>query len=139
LRKASRRISRLFDLAIADSGLKGTQQAIIAEIARSGAIKVGSLADKLVLDAGALAHALKPLERDGLIALAVDAADRRSRLVSLTPLGEAKLAETTERWRKAHDSFETAFGKEQTAMLRATLSLLASDEFAALFEKAQTG
>ena len=60
LRKASRRISRLYDMAIAETGLKGTQQAIVAEIARSGSIKVGTLAERLVLDAGALAHALKP-------------------------------------------------------------------------------
>lgn len=139
LRKASRRISRLYDMAIADTGLKGTQQAIVAEIARAGSIKVGTLAEKLVLDAGALAHALKPLERDGLIVHAVDAADRRSRLVSLTPAGEAKLAETAHLWKKAHDSFETAFGKEQTEALRLTLNLLVSDEFAALFEKTQTG
>jgi DNA-binding MarR family transcriptional regulator len=139
LRKASRRISRLFDMAILESGLKGTQKAILAEIARSGSIKVGTLADKLVLDAGALAHALKPLERDGLVALAVDNTDRRSRLVSLTPRGEAKLTETTDLWKKAHDSFESALGKEQTEALRLTLNLLVSDEFAALFEKAQTG
>ena len=139
LRKASRRISRLYDMAIAESGLKGTQQAIVAEIARSGSIKVGLLAEKLVLDAGALAHALKPLERDGLIALAVDETDRRARLVSLTAKGEAKLAETTALWAKAHDGFETAFGKEQTEALRATLRYLVSDEFAALFEKAQAG
>ena len=139
LRKASRRISKLYDMAIAESGLKGTQQAIVAEIARSGSIKVGTLAEKLVLDAGALAHALKPLDRDGLIALTVDKADRRSKLVSLTPAGEAKLAETADLWKKAHDSFESAFGKEQTEALRKTLTLLVSDEFAALFEKAQAG
>jgi DNA-binding MarR family transcriptional regulator len=139
LRKASRRISRLFDMAIAESGLKGTQQAILAEIARSGSIKVGTLAEKLVLDAGALAHALKPLEREGLIMQAVDKTDRRSRLVSLTPAGEAKLAETADLWKKAHDSFERAFGKEQTEALRKTLTLLVSDEFAVLFEKAQAG
>jgi len=139
LRKASRRISRLYDMAIAESGLKGTQQAIVAEIARSGSIKVGTLAEKLVLDAGALAHALKPLEREGLIMQAVDKTDRRSRLVSLTPAGEAKLAETADLWKKAHDSFERAFGKEQTEALRKTLTLLVSDEFAILFEKAQAG
>ena len=45
LRKASRRISQLYDAALAPSGLKTTQRAILAEIGRSEPATVGSLAD----------------------------------------------------------------------------------------------
>ncbi|HET9376277.1 MAG TPA: MarR family winged helix-turn-helix transcriptional regulator [Chthoniobacterales bacterium] len=69
LRKASRRISQLYDAALAPSGLKTTQRAILAQIRRSEATTVGNLAEALVIDAGALAHTLKPLERDGLISI----------------------------------------------------------------------
>src|ERR1700716_1246380 len=69
LRKASRRISQLYDAALAPSGLKTTQRAILAQIRRSEATTVGNLAEALVMDAGALAHTLKPLERDGLISI----------------------------------------------------------------------
>ena len=61
LRKASRRISQLYDTALAPSGLKTTQRAILAEIGRSEPTTVGALADALVMDAGGLAHTLKPL------------------------------------------------------------------------------
>ena len=81
LRKASRRISQLYDAALAPSGLKTTQRAILAQIRRSEPTTVGRLADALVMDAGALAHTLKPLDRDGLVSIDIDRSDRRDRLV----------------------------------------------------------
>src|ERR1700733_1995478 len=87
LRKASRRISLLYDAALAPSGLKTTQRAILAQIHRSEPTTVGNLAEALVMDAGALAHTLKPLERDRLVTVAVDPNDRRNRLISLTTHG----------------------------------------------------
>src|ERR1700732_4207193 len=44
LRKASRRISQLYDTALAPSGLKTTQRAILAEIGRSEPTTGGGLA-----------------------------------------------------------------------------------------------
>ena len=46
LRKASRRISQLYDTALAPSGLKTTQRAILAEIGRSEPTTVGALASR---------------------------------------------------------------------------------------------
>src|SRR5262249_51178609 len=97
LRKASRRISQLYDAALAPSGLKTTQRAILAQIHRSEPTTVGSLAEALVMDAGALAHTLKPLERDGLVSIDVDREARRKRVVRLTPAGRTRLAESNMR------------------------------------------
>ena len=72
LRKATRRISQLYDVVLAPSGLKNTQRSILAQISRSGSTTVGALAETLVMDSGALAHTLKPLKREGLIAIAAD-------------------------------------------------------------------
>src|ERR1700739_317965 len=84
LRKASRRISQLYDAALAPSGLKTTQRAILAQIRRSEPTTVGNLAEALVMDAGALAHTLKPLERDGLVSIDVAREARRTRGVWVT-------------------------------------------------------
>ena len=135
LRKASRRVSKLYDLALAPTGLKITQHAILVQIRRAGAITVGKLAEALVMDAGALAHTLKPLERDGFVMTATDPLDRRSRLISLTPAGLEKLIETQVLIEKAQRSFETAIGGSETAALREALHLLISDGFEASFEK----
>src|SRR5580700_9277973 len=82
LRKATRRISLLYDAALAPSGLKTTQRAILAQIGRSEPATVGELAEALVMDSGGLAHTLKPLERDGFVAVAIGPNDRRNRLIS---------------------------------------------------------
>ncbi len=134
LRKASRRISQLYDTALASSGLKTTQRAILTQIGRSELTTVGKLAVALVMDAGALAHTLKPLERDGLVVIAVDPTDRRNRQISLTRRGRAKLAETDALWEKAQRSFEAALGRADSESLRETLRFLTSEPFVAAFE-----
>jgi DNA-binding MarR family transcriptional regulator len=135
LRKASRRISQFYDMALAPSGVKTTQRAILAQIRRSEPTTVGKLAEGLVMDAGALAHTLKPLERDGLITVAVDPNDRRNRRITLTRHGRQKLAETDALWAKAQRGFEAAFGRTESESLRKALRFLISDDFAAAFEK----
>ncbi len=112
LRKATRRVSQLYDAVLAPSGLRGTQRSI--------------------------AHNLKPLERDGLVVVRVDPADKRSRLVALTPLGKTKLHTSMDLWREAQHRFEAAFGPEQSSALRAALGTIASPEFAAAFEASDT-
>jgi DNA-binding MarR family transcriptional regulator len=135
LRKASRRISQLYDAALAPSGLKTTQRAILAQISRAEPTTVGALAEALVMDSGGLAHTLKPLERDGFVKVVVDPNDRRNRLISLTPQGHAKLAETDALWAHAQAGFEIAVGRIATKSLRTALQFLISDGFAVAFEK----
>jgi DNA-binding MarR family transcriptional regulator len=94
LRKATRRVSQLYDTVLAPCGLRSTQRSILIHIARAGTPTMGDLATALVLDRSALAHNLKPLERDGLVKVIVDRNDKRSRLVRLTARGEDKLRES---------------------------------------------
>ena len=136
LRKATRRLSWLYDAAVAPSGLKTTQAAILAEIGRSQPCPVGELAEKMVMDAGALAHTLKPLERDGFISVAVDERDRRNRLISLTPLGERKRDETQILLAEAQRGFEAAVGPGGWEALNSSLHLLISDTFLDSFQAA---
>src|SRR5258706_14562415 len=133
LGRASRRISQLYDTALAPSGLKTTQRAILAQIGRSEPTTVGELAGALAMDSGALAHTLKPLERDSLVAVAVAPGDRRNRLITLTWRGRAKLAETDVLWAKAQRGFEAALGRSESKALREVLRLLISDDFTAAF------
>lgn len=135
LRKASRRMSQFYDAALAPAGLKTTQRAILAQIDRFQPTTVGKLAETLVMDSGGLAHTLKPLERDGYIAIAPDLTDRRSRLISLTPRGSAKLVETEALWAEAEAGFKAALGPAKLASLREALETLVSDDFGAQLEE----
>jgi DNA-binding MarR family transcriptional regulator len=135
LRKGTRRVSQLYDAVLAPSGLKITQRAILAQINRSEPTTVSALAEILVMDAGALTHTLKPLDRDDFIAVAVDPNDRRSRLISLTRQGRAKLAETDALWAQAQAGFDAAIGRMDSDELRRMLRMLVSETFNANFQE----
>lgn len=100
LRKAARRVSAIYDQELAGSGLRITQYALLAEIQRSGPISITSLAALMVMERNGLGHTLRPLERDGLL-VTVTGKDRRSRTVSLTELGQRRLADLQPRWHRA--------------------------------------
>src|ERR1700733_384287 len=133
LRKATRRVSQLYDSALEPCGIKATQRTMLSQIARSGIPPLGELADALVMDRGALTHNLKPLARDGLVKISVDPQDRRNRLVALTAQGRAKLAESDALWTRAQRGFEAGFGTAKSASLRKALEYLVSDDFVNAF------
>lgn len=89
---------------------------------------MGELAETLVLDRSAPGHNLRPLERDGLIALVAGDNDRRRRRVVLTTTGHAKFAQARQAWKLAQDRFNDVFGESAAAKLRATLLRIARDE-----------
>lgn len=132
LRKASRRLTGLYDDVMAPAGLKSTQIAVLSHIRRLGSASVNALADSLVMDASGLTHTLKPLERDGFIRIQIDAKDRRGKLISLTPTGEKKLKETDLLWTRAQLTFEKLVG-ESAPELRESLKSLLTKEFANKF------
>ncbi len=110
-----------YDAALEPSGLRSTQYALLTEIHRRGdaAPSIGDLAEALVMG---------PLQRDGLITLERDEADRRSRLVKLTRTGRSRLADAQPLWRAAQEKFEDGFGKRAAAELRNVLVGIAGDQ-----------
>jgi DNA-binding MarR family transcriptional regulator len=129
LRKASRRITQLYDMILAPSGLKITQRAVLAQIGRSEPVSVGALAHALVMDAGGLAHTLKPLVRDGLVSIEEEPQDRRNRVIKLTTLGKSKLEQSDALWEIVNRSVEKGLGRDQSKALRDAVELLISDRF----------
>ncbi len=133
LRKAGRRLALLYGAVLAPSGLRQSQHSLLAHIERAGGPTISALAAEMVLDRSALSHNLKPMVRDGFVALERDATDGRARRVVLTPAGQAKLQETKALWNVAHARFERLFGEPKAQQLRALLEEIYSDEFAQAF------
>jgi DNA-binding MarR family transcriptional regulator len=129
LRKATRRITLLYDAFLAPSGLRSTQRSILMQIARSQVASMSALAGILLIDRSALAQNLKPLEREGWVSVQVDPADKRSRLVSLTRAGMDKLLETQPLWEQAQASFEESYGADRALELRKALIDVAAGEY----------
>jgi DNA-binding MarR family transcriptional regulator len=136
LRKASRRVTQLYDSVLAPCGLRASQRSVLLHIERAGEPTMGELAYAMVLDRSALAHNIKPLERDGLLVQVRDEHDGRSRRLRLTRSGRAKLAESNHLWRRAQDRFDSAYGKQRAAALRLALAEIFSDQFADAFNAA---
>ncbi|WP_411828481.1 MarR family winged helix-turn-helix transcriptional regulator [Neorhizobium petrolearium] len=133
VRRASRQLGQLYEDAMGDTGLKGTQFSLLSQIARSGEPTLKSLAEAMVMDLSALGHTLKPLIRDGLVELMPDDKDRRAKRVGLTETGIEKQKDLTTRWQIAQDRFDKAFGKEKSEEMRRTLAFISSPEFAEAF------
>ncbi|HUN94943.1 MAG TPA: MarR family winged helix-turn-helix transcriptional regulator [Bradyrhizobium sp.] len=129
LRKASRRLTQLYDSALAPSGLKSTQLAMLSEIERrvDDPPTIRELADALVMDQSTIGQNLRPLEREGLVSLEQDARDRRRRHVKLTKKGRSRIAVARPLWEDAQARFEGHFGVAQAAGLRTVLLNIARD------------
>ncbi|MBW6420425.1 MarR family winged helix-turn-helix transcriptional regulator [Rhizobium sp. XQZ8] len=134
VRRASRQLNQLYEDAMGDTGLKGTQFSLLSQIGFSNKPSLKVLAETMVMDLSALGHTLKPLIRDGLVELFPDDKDKRVKRVRLTQAGVAIQRDLTGRWRIAQDRFDAAFGQEKSEELRHTLAFIASPEFAKAFE-----
>jgi len=123
-------MTQLYDDALAPVGLRSTQYAVLEELDRRADAPptMGELAETLVLDRSALGHNLRPLERDGLVALVAGDDDRRRRRVVLTSRGRAKFVQAQRAWKLAQRRFNDVFGESAAAKLRATLLRIARDE-----------
>jgi len=79
LRMAARRVSQFYDGYLAPEGLKVSQYSVLSVAARrrEKPPTVNELAEELGMDRSTLGHNLRPLERDGLVALESDAQDKR--------------------------------------------------------------
>jgi DNA-binding MarR family transcriptional regulator len=127
MRAATRRLTQLYDEAMAPIGLRVTQFHVLSELERRAADPptVGELADILTMERSALGQTLRPLERDRLIELGHDKRDARRRPVKLTKAGKDKVVRGRRYWAGAHEKFENFFGEDQMVALRATLRELA--------------
>ncbi len=127
LRRAARRISDMYDETLAPSGLRATQFSILGALIASDGLSVKELADKLDLDRTTMGKNLRPLERDGLVAVRVSDSDRRSRAIALTTAGRRKLGTALPLWTQAQAQFEAKNGQRKTRKLRSELSELRID------------
>jgi len=118
LRKAARRVSQFYDSRLKSTGLRISQFTILVIIWESDTISVNELASRLELDRTTTGKNLRPLEREGLIAIAASPTDRRSKAVRLTPKGECVLKDAAQLWRQAQKDFAELNGTSATEEIR---------------------
>lgn len=124
LRKATRRLSQIYDQHLEPLGLTITQYGLLARLSAADGIGVGAFAEQLVMDPTTLTRNLRPLQRQRLVVFAPDPRDRRSRMLHLTARGRERLAEARPVWAKAQRQIEDSVGRQHVAALHASLGRL---------------
>ena len=120
LRQAARRVTQLYESYLAPLGLRSSQYSVLARLARLGPMSINELADGIVMDRTTMGRAIRPLERDGLVAIGA-ADDGRKRVVRLTPAGTTLFKQAVVQWRKAQKQFEASYGEVPATRLRNAL------------------
>ncbi|MDE2512963.1 MAG: MarR family transcriptional regulator, partial [Alphaproteobacteria bacterium] len=119
LQRAARAVARRFDAALRPLGLTNGQFSLMMSLNRPEPPTMGSVAALLAMDRTTLTAALKPLERRGLMTIAVDPADKRNRRLQLTADGRSLLAKALPIWKRTHAVLDGEIGWPNTARLRA--------------------
>jgi len=126
VQRAARALARRFDVAFKPAGITSGQFSLLMSLNRPAPPNLGSLAALLAMDRTTLTANLKPLERRGLVEAAADPADRRARLLRLTPAGRAVLAEVVPIWKRLHAAMESELSDADN--LRAELHRLSHSD-----------
>jgi DNA-binding MarR family transcriptional regulator len=125
LRRATRRVTQIYDAHLKPLGLRITQFAVLGQL--SGApetapvsLSITALARRLGLDRSTLGRNLRPLIKAGLVVME-GGEDRRAHTLSLTPAGRALLEKAIPLWRDAQRHVSEKLGRDKTRNLRAVL------------------
>ena len=110
LRAAARCVTRVYDDALRDTGLRITQIAVLAQIKRLQPLTVTELAAGLSSERSAVARDVAILQRAGLVSAVVRADDQRARDIRLTTEGRRRLAASAPAWHAAQEAMRKALG-----------------------------
>jgi DNA-binding MarR family transcriptional regulator len=124
LQRAARAVARRFDAALRPLGLTNGQFSLLMSLNRPEPASIGNVSALLAMDRTTLTANLKPLERRGLVTAAADNADKRTRLLTLTPAGRALLCAAVPAWRRTHADVERLLAGSTADGLRADLHAL---------------
>ena len=125
LQRSARVVARRFDEALRPLDLTNGQFSLLMSLNRPVPARMPSVASLLAMDRTTLTANLKPLERRGLLKIAVDPEDKRSRLLTLTERGRALLVAAMPIWKRTHAEIDRMLARPDPDALRADLRALA--------------
>jgi len=131
LRRATRRVTQIYDRHLKPLDLRITQFAVLGRLAGPGfatgepaaagpGLSITNLAQRLGLDRSTLGRNVRPLIKSGLVAMS-GGADRRAHTLALTEAGRARLESAVPLWRAAQRAVSEKLGRDRTRALRAML------------------
>jgi DNA-binding MarR family transcriptional regulator len=124
VQRAARALARRFDEALRPYDLTNGQFSLMMSLNRPTPPGMKAVASLLAMDRTTLTAALKPLERRSLIKITADPADRRGRLLTLTPSGRRLLGRAVPVWERTHREIEQRLPEGDPNRLRKNLRAL---------------
>ena len=121
LRRATRRVSQLYDRHLAAADLSLNAYSILRRSSQPRPL--GELADALGMDRTTLTRNLKPLLEAGLLS-STPGADSRQRQLLITAAGKRRLQKAFPLWQQAQQEVENVFGSARIADLNQQLEAL---------------
>jgi DNA-binding MarR family transcriptional regulator len=124
-RRAARVLTAAYDQALAPSGLRIGQFSLLHSVALHGPLPLARLAEHLGMDRTTLTRNLKPMVREGLLAVMPGTQDHRVRAVAVTDHGAERLRQALPLWEGAQNDVTSGFGADRAARLRTELKAAA--------------
>ena len=116
-REAARKITRLYDSSMQDSGVRITQFTILSQLMLRGEMPIGKLAGLLGMERTTLTRNLALLEAEKWIAVRAGD-DPRARMIAITAPGKAAVRRAFPYWSKAQAHVGELLGAEGQAALK---------------------
>lgn len=120
LRHLLRRVSLVYDRAMAECGLKITQYSLLTHVERLAPITQADLAKAMGMDSSTLSRNLRPLESAGWVAVHAGD-DARSHALSLTASGRKKRTQAQALWKQAQLQLNNTVGVDDVIALHALI------------------
>lgn len=114
LRRAARAVSRVYDDALAPSGLTVTQFAILRTLSRMDGPTLGELARETAHEKSGLWRTLRPMIREGWLEARTG---REGQRLTLTEAGMIKLVQALPAWKTAQARMERTLGPRTRALV----------------------
>ena len=116
LRRADRVVTQLYNERLAPLGIRATQFAILRALDNMGSTTASQIQATLVMDQTTVSRALKPLVRDGYVAVA-EGATKREKSLSLSKQGKKLYQQALGPWSEAQESFRSKLETGQAELL----------------------
>lgn len=122
LRKATRRITHLYDTVLAPHDLTLTQFSLLALLTREGPARLSVVAEKAGMDRTSLTRTIQPMVRAGHVRIGGDEGDRRARILVLTSDGRAAFEAAVPAWQSAQRTVHRTLGRAEVEHLHGLLA-----------------
>ena len=120
LRQIALKLTKIYDEALIDTGIKVTQYSLLKNIQKIGTPNIKNLAIATQLDRSTLARNLEKLERMKLVFLKFGD-DKRNKILSLTSHGKQILIKANIAWEIIQDKVSKNLGEDKKNIFDLTI------------------